>query len=93
MYSTHTHLPFVTKTRFVFETERSTKPLRADGIVCTQGLFFGEDIRGFEGRQGEIFRRRSEVSTDDKTADTRYFLCASAQGASPLISTKKAGST
>ena len=35
--------------------------------------------------------RRSEVSTDDKTADTRCFPCASAQGASPVTSTKNTG--
>ena len=35
--------------------------------------------------------RRSEVSTDDKTADNRCFPCASAQGASPVTSTKNTG--
>ena len=38
------------------------------------------DSRG--SKQSERLRR-SEVSTDDKTADTRCFLCASAQGANP----------
>ena len=42
-----------------------------------QGLV---DSRG--GKQSERLRR-SEVSTEDKTADTRCFLCASAQGANP----------
>ena len=35
--------------------------------------------------------RRSEVSTDDKTAVTRCFPCASAQGANPVASTSIKG--
>ena len=58
-------------------TRSKLKSLLRVGFFLVQGLV---DSRG--GKQSERLRR-SEVSTEDKTADTRCFLCASAQGANP----------
>lgn len=41
MYSTHTHLPFVIKVRFVFETERSaTRNLKRTALSVSSFRFF-----------------------------------------------------
>ena len=55
-------------------------------------FLYSKVIRDLRGGKAKFFRRRSEGSTSDKTADTRCFPCASAQGASPVTSTTKKAS-
>ena len=55
-------------------------------------FLYSKVIRNLRGGKAKFFRRRSEGSTSDKTADTRCFPCASAQGASPVTSTTKKAS-
>ncbi len=54
-------------------------------------LYVKERRYGIRGEASKHSLRRSEVSTDDKTADIRCFPCASAQGANPVASTTKKG--
>ena len=58
---------------------------------CRCLLCFSREACGIRGEASNQRLRRSEVSTDDKTAATRCFPCASAQGANPVASTSIKG--
>ncbi len=59
-------------------------PYPAERQKSLGGIFFAKRMRDSRGGKATCCRR-SEVSTDDKTADTRCFPCASAQGANPSL--------
>ena len=57
---------------------------RLGALFCLEFIEYGS-----RGEARQLCCRRSEVSTDDKTAVIRCFPCASAQGATPVTCSRQ----